>query len=309
MGTKVPRDEFHDLFIPVYKDSINNYTMADGSQLMKVVDSNTLEERPLTTADLTGGGGATGLTDAQLRASPVPVSGAFYQATQPVELPNRVAIGSLAANTTDTVEINSQGCGVVGVTLLGTWTGTVAFQGTYKESPSSASDWFTVQAGTRVTSGTISQSTTVNGNHYIHVAGALKIRVTKTVAGTGTVNVSLTASNDLGLVMAFTQNYNQFLAQTAPSTGSLTSVTGTATSASSQVFAGTSFRKYFLIQNHHATDALWIDFGTAAVAASPSIKVLAGATFTMDGTFASTQAINVIRGGANDISYTAKQGA
>lgn len=34
-----------------------------------------------------GGGGSGGLTDTQLRATPVPVSGAFYQATQPVSGP------------------------------------------------------------------------------------------------------------------------------------------------------------------------------------------------------------------------------
>lgn len=34
-----------------------------------------------------GGGGGGGLTDAQLRATPVPVSGTFWQATQPVSGP------------------------------------------------------------------------------------------------------------------------------------------------------------------------------------------------------------------------------
>ncbi len=74
-----------------------------------------------------GGGGGGGLTDAELRATPVPVSGTFYQATQPVSIAAPVAVtlpssvktpGLLAATSAGTVA-----AGAVEVSFLVTGAG------------------------------------------------------------------------------------------------------------------------------------------------------------------------------------------
>jgi hypothetical protein len=221
---------------------------------------------------------------------------------------NKTVTGTLANNTTDTVEIATNGCSAVMASISGTIGGaTIAFQGTSVASPG-ASDWYAITGISRVATSNWAQSATSTGNYLIHAAGCTKVRLIKTVAGSTTLTVNLSASNAVGMVIPYTQNYNGFLGQFAPSNGSFTDRSGTATSATTQVAAASSFRKYFMIQNLHASDALWINFGVNATAASPSIKVAAGATFTMEGTWVSTQAINVIRGGAADISFTAKEG-
>jgi hypothetical protein len=90
-----------------------------------------------------------------------------------------------------------------------------------------------------------------------------------------------------------------------PYQGTLTDKSGSATGVSSQVAAANATRKYFYIQCQAGT--IWMNFGVAAVASQPSIKLNAGDSFTMEGTFISTQAINVISGGGTR-DYTAKEG-
>lgn len=74
--------------------------------------------------------------------------------------------------------------------------------------------------------------------------------------------------------------------------GSLSSATG----SSEEVFAQNTGRQYLLLQNISATD-FWVDFGTAAVADEPSIKIAAGDAleFSAGGTgVVPTAAVNVI---------------
>lgn len=87
--------------------------------------------------------------------------------------------------------------------------------------------------------------------------------------------------------------------------GSLTDRSGSATGASAQIAAANSSRRYFFIQCHAGT--IWLNFGVAAVASQPSIRLNNGDTFLMEGSFVSTQTINVISGGGTR-DFTAKEG-
>ncbi len=90
--------------------------------------------------------------------------------------------------------------------------------------------------------------------------------------------------------------------------GALTDGSGTiaAGGVSQAVFALNAARRYFFFQNLSA-DVLWINFGVAAAATQPSIAVPVGGSFAMEGSFVSTQAINVIGATIGD-AFTAKQG-
>lgn len=92
----------------------------------------------------------------------------------------------------------------------------------------------------------------------------------------------------------------------SPSSGSFTNRSGTATAVSAQLAAANSSRKYFYLQN--VSDGnIWFNFGVAAVTTQPSLRLRPGETFTLDGSFISTQAINVISEvGSRD--YVAKEG-
>ena len=54
--------------------------------------------------------------------------------------------------------------------------------------------------------------------------------------------------------------------------GRLTDRSGTSTGASQNIAAGNTSRQYFIVQNVSDTD-MWIDFDTAAIADSPSLKL------------------------------------
>lgn len=94
----------------------------------------------------------------------------------------------------------------------------------------------------------------------------------------------------------------------AASPGTLTDRSGTATAASATLMSANSSRKYLIIQNLSNNQDMWINFTTAATNASPSLRVAAGVSFSMEGSFISTEQINVIRGGGSNVSFTAKEG-
>jgi hypothetical protein len=90
--------------------------------------------------------------------------------------------------------------------------------------------------------------------------------------------------------------------------GALVDGSGTLTGATQQVFAANGGRQYLLIQNIDATNAVWVNFGIAAVADQPSIKLAAGASmeYSAAGTgVVPTAAVNVIGTAAS--KFTAKQ--
>lgn len=86
------------------------------------------------------------------------------------------------------------------------------------------------------------------------------------------------------------------LAALTSSGGNLTDRSGTLTTGGTaeQVAAANTTRRYFMIQNLDASEDMWIDFGSTAVADQPSIKLVAGEKFIMDGNFVSTQAVSII---------------
>jgi hypothetical protein len=65
-------------------------------------------------------------------------------------------------------------------------------------------------------------------------------------------------------------------------------------------------RQYFFFQNI-SDETLWIDFGTTATEDSPSIRIAAGGSFVMEGSFVSTDSISVI-GATSSKKYVAKEG-
>lgn len=88
--------------------------------------------------------------------------------------------------------------------------------------------------------------------------------------------------------------------------GTFTDRSGQATVASSQVAAANANRRYFFISNI-SNAIIWINFGTAATTASPSIPLNAGDSFVMEANFINTESVNVIAAsGTRD--YVAKEG-
>lgn len=92
--------------------------------------------------------------------------------------------------------------------------------------------------------------------------------------------------------------------------GTLTdrSTTVTAGGTAQQLMATNSSRKYLFIRNPiTATERLWINFTTTAVADSPSIALDPGDAFVMESGFVSTEAISVL-GATTGHKITAKEG-
>lgn len=90
--------------------------------------------------------------------------------------------------------------------------------------------------------------------------------------------------------------------------GALTDRSGTITAggAAQTLAAANPARRYLLIQNASAAD-LWINFTTAAVIDSPSIKLSAGDAFSMAAEYVSNQLISII-GATTGQKFTAKEG-
>jgi len=102
----------------------------------------------------------------------------------------------------------------------------------------------------------------------------------------------------------------RLLTVNAPTQGNLTDRSGTITAGTvSQTLAAVNTsRKYLMVQNIDASEDLWINFTSdAAVATAGSIQIKAGATFTMEGAFVSTQLVTVIAT-TTAHKFTAKEG-
>lgn len=96
---------------------------------------------------------------------------------------NAVTVSSLNADATAAVQIT------------GTWTGTLAFEGTVDNT-----NWFAVGAMAIGGTGAIVTTTTANGQWQADIAGFVGFRVRCSVTGTGTAAVSIRASIGTGLV-------------------------------------------------------------------------------------------------------------
>ncbi len=75
--------------------------------------------------------------------------------------------------------------------------------------------------------------------------------------------------------------------------GTMTDRSGTCSGSSQTVMAANGNRRFIFFQNVGA-NAMWVQFGGAAVADSPSIKVAAGLALPFTGNFCPTEAMTVI---------------
>ena len=93
-----------------------------------------------------------------------------------------------------------------------------------------------------------------------------------------------------------------------PTRGALTNRSGSITTGgtSQQLAPANANRNYLFIQNVSSSD-LWFNFGTAAVTDQPSIRLLPAQSFTMEGSFVSTDAVNIISATTGD-KFVAKEG-
>ena len=110
------------------------------------------------------------------------------------------------------------------------------------------------------------------------------------------------------LPVVIASNQSAIPVTTSPASGALTDRSGTIAvgGASQALAAANAARKYLIVQNVSGAD-LWFNFGVAAVIGQPSFRLVAGATFTMEGAFISTQAVNII-GAAAAQAFAAKEG-
>lgn len=90
--------------------------------------------------------------------------------------------------------------------------------------------------------------------------------------------------------------------------GTLTNRSGTITTGGTAqtLAAANANRRYLFIQNLSSSE-LWINFTTAAAQSQPSIRLDAGASFTMEGSFVSTELISII-GSTTGQAFSAKEG-
>lgn len=141
-------------------------------------------------------------------------------------------------------------------------------------------------------------------NNYGAAAGALRTasQIGNTT-GAADFNAGTTGAQTLRTVIVT----DQTAIPARGDRGTLTDRSGTATNVSTTLMAANSTRRYLFIRNLGG-QTIWINFTTAATAASPSIQLASGETFTMENNFISTEAITVIRGGAINQSYVAKEG-
>lgn len=90
--------------------------------------------------------------------------------------------------------------------------------------------------------------------------------------------------------------------------GTLTDRSSAAVGGSSvQLAAANGDRRYLLIQNVAAV-VVWVNFGTAAVADQPSIKILADGSLVFEDNFVPTSTVNVIAASGSGNKVVCKEG-
>jgi hypothetical protein len=164
-----------------------------------------------------GVGGGSGLTDAQLRASAVPVSLASTPGvtdsqlraapvpvlTQPGSASGTITTQNLnsggVATAGSAVEVDMLNAGQMGIQTVGTFTGALSIQYTLN-----GTDWQTMAGSHILNTTTNGQANTIgSGNQGVFIvpaAGMLKARVTALAAVTGSVVVTLKAVTGVTLI-------------------------------------------------------------------------------------------------------------
>lgn len=204
-----------------------------------------------TAVPISGTVSTGGLTDAQLRATPVPVSGSISSTG---------AVVTASSNLTgvQTLEIDlSTSQGTIIMNVLGTWAGTLFSEGTVD-----GSNWFQVNVTDySAVDGQVSLSiTTTDKTYAANAAGLKKFRIRAVI--TGTASVAMAASASVSIVTA--NQSVQFI-----DASSLPLPTGAATSA---------------LQTQPGVDIGDVTVNNASGAGAVNIQD-GGNSITVDGTF------------------------
>lgn len=124
----------------------------------------------------------------------------------------------------------------------------------------------------------------------------------------GQFNTTLPTLTNTQQASSQLDNRGRLITSVNAASGTLTDRSGTATTTSTQMMAANASRRYLFIQNVSTTKTIWFNFTTAAVATFPSITLPPGASFVMESSFISTEAIFVINGSAGTTTFSAKEG-
>jgi hypothetical protein len=113
---------------------------------------------------------------------------------------DRIAGPTSASMSSTVLSMSTQGVGTVGVTVTGTWSGTLTFQGTID-----GTNWFNVNAAMSPLLGTnaaTSATTAFNGQYFLPTAGLNEVRVLFARTG-GTVTVTLEGNQASNAIAVF----------------------------------------------------------------------------------------------------------
>lgn len=320
------------------------WTLASGADSVSVVQSTS----PWVVSGTVTTGG---LTDAQLRATPVPVSGTVTASNASVSTTGTAVPASatmiggsdgtnlraVKVSTTGVVSVDgsavTQPISVVSLPLP-TGAATSAKQPTLGTAGTASADVITVQgiasmtalkvdgsATTQPISGTVTANAGTNLNTSLL---ALDTSVNGIIVTQGS-----TTSGEKGPLIqgaVTTSNPTYTTAQTSPlslntsgelrttnaaSRGTLTDGSGNTSGTPNTfttVFASNANRKYLLVQNTDVSgNTIVIDFG-ASPSTTKGIVLVSLGSFVMEGSYISTEQINVIAPFNASITYCAKQG-
>ncbi len=89
--------------------------------------------------------------------------------------------------------------------------------------------------------------------------------------------------------------------------GTVTDRSGSAGATSTQIMAANTARRFLFIQNI-SNAPIYFNFTSAASVGSGSIELSQFSSFVMEGSFVSTEAVNIIRSGGSNLAFTAKEG-
>lgn len=229
----------------------------------------------------------------------VPVSGTFYQATQPVSIASLPAlaagtnqIGSVTASITSlpstTVTVSSLPSLAAGTNQIGSVTasisGTVPVSGTFYQAtqPVSIASLPSLAAGTNQV-GSVTASLNQGGT-AVGSANPLQVTLANTGANSTAIKVDGSAS---------TQPISGTI--TVGRTGTISTYNGSISSAntSQQIVASNSSRKYFAVQNNSDTD-MYVGVGYTPTTTIGAYLASGGGSLVFESGFVPTQAINIL---------------
>ena len=291
----------NDVGNPIPVNGTVNVTQATGTNLHTVIDSGTVTATISGTpnVNITNSSIAvTGpLTDTQLRASAVPVSASSLPlpsgaATSALQTTANSSLSSIDSKLTSPLTVQATNLDIRHLTFA---TDKTDVSG----STVSVSNFPSVQpindnGGSLTVDGTI--AATQSGVWSVQNQDGSGNNLTSQVNGSQ-------RALDVGINVSGVQ-----IDPRSPLPVTFTHTSFTATNASAQALAINTSRKYLLIQNN-SNQTIWLRIGAAATAAAPSIRLTSGSTFSLENNIITTQAINVIRGGATNATFTIVEGA